>query len=83
MITVPIGSTDFSPALTMVPIGTTVTWSWDSGYYGSGHSVNFDDGAPGVDSTVTANFQRTFTVAGVYTYQCTVHPGMGGAVVVK
>ena len=73
----------FTPSEIHLVQGGAVTFAFGS----VGHNVFFDDdpaGAPanipGVsrDSTVI----RTFTTPGTYAYNCHIHPGMRGTVVV-
>lgn len=70
----------FSPAATTVPVGSTVTWTWNGA---RSHNVTFDDGtASGTQATGT--FDRTFNTAGTYNYHCTIHgAAMSGSVTVK
>jgi plastocyanin len=62
----------------------TVTWSFQS----LAHTVSWDSqpsGASVADIDITQNAQvgRDFTVAGHYTYHCSIHPGMHGTVDVQ
>jgi len=73
----------FSPARLSVVAGATVTFAFGS----VGHNVFFDNdsaGAPANIEGVNANksVQRTFTTPGTYNFDCHIHPGMHGAVVV-
>ena len=73
----------FTPANVTLTVGGTVTFAFG----GVGHNVFFDNdptGAPASIAGVNANtsVQRTFAVAGVYNYNCHIHPGMRGTVVV-
>jgi plastocyanin len=78
-----------TPALAFTPVevhllqGGTVTFAFGS----VGHNVYFDDdpdGAPdnipGVNSNATVT--RVFTKPGTYPYDCHIHPGMQGTVIV-
>jgi plastocyanin len=80
----------FDPASTTVPVGTKITWTWNScsgdGYGGQTciqHGILFDDGtASGAQSD--GSWSRTFTTAGTFKYHCTVHgAAMSGAIVVQ
>lgn len=71
----------FSPANIQVAPGTTVTWSWPSGT--DTHNVTFADGVNSGDKGAGAVFTRTFNTAGTFNYQCTLHGGMTGSVLVK
>jgi|GEM_PF-792440 len=78
---VTIDNFSFTPRVIMVPVGSTVTW------------INHDD----VPHTVTAadksysskgldtddRYTHQFTVAGVYSYFCSIHSVMTGTVVVQ
>ena len=73
----------FSPAQLTLTQGGTVTFAFGS----VGHNVYFDNdpaGAPadipGVNSNT--NVDRVFGTAGVYTFNCHIHPGMHGTVTV-
>lgn len=73
----------FTPAKVTLTVGGTITFAFG----GVGHNVFFDNdpvGAPASIDGVNANtsVQRTFAVAGVYNYNCHIHPGMRGTVVV-
>lgn len=62
-----------------------VRWVWAGGNM---HSVTFDaaSGGAGVSSPVqdSGTHERVFTVLGIYSYYCTVHPdSMRGTIVVE
>lgn len=67
----------FEPAVVEVPAGTTVTWTFTDN---TDHNVVGE----GFESDVLSDgtFTHTFTEAGTYDYQCTLHGGMRGRVVV-
>lgn len=73
----------FEPAEVTVAAGGTVTWQFG----GVPHNVWFTSGAHPPDDipelTANASVSRTFTTAGSYDYECRVHPGMTGRVIVK
>lgn len=70
----------FSPSATTVPVGTTVTWTWNGS---NQHNVTFDDGAKSA-TQASGTFDRKFDVAGTYKYHCTIHgAAMSGSVTVK
>jgi plastocyanin len=79
-ITVTDGS--FTPSATTVSVNTTVTWSFAGT---TAHNVTFDNGSVGNsgDKSNGEQFQKQFTAAGTYTYQCSLHYGMTGAVTVQ
>jgi len=77
---VSVGDNYFAPAATTVPVGTTVTWTWNGSI---SHSVTFDDGT-GSTTQATGTYTRTFTAVGTYAYHCTVHgAAMSGSVKVQ
>ena len=78
---VSVGNNVFSPANIQVAVGTTVTWTWDASAVT--HNVTFGDGVGSGDKGANATFTRTFSAAGTFQYQCTLHPGMAGSVLVK
>jgi len=62
----------------------TVTWTFQS----LAHTVTWDTQPTGasvadIDPTQNAQVARDFTVAGHYTYHCSIHPGMHGTVDVQ
>jgi plastocyanin len=73
----------FTPSTLHVNAGDQVTFSFGS----VAHNVFFDaaNGAPTNIEGLNANttVQRTFPTAGTYTYNCHIHPGMSGTVVVN
>lgn len=71
----------FAPFQVDIAAGGSVQWQFGS----VGHNVLFDNtaGAPaGIPITMGANASRTFAAKGTFNYQCTVHTGMVGVVVV-
>jgi plastocyanin len=81
------GGNRFDPANVTIPAGTTITWTWVSGF----HDVT-PGGTPGFTGSgqpVSAphTFSQTFTTPGTYLFFCTVHgtptSGMHGTIVVQ
>jgi plastocyanin len=72
----------FNPATVTVAVGDTVTFAFKN----VAHNVFFDRtaGAPTdiTDGTANANVARVFTAPGQFVYNCHIHPGMRGTVVV-
>jgi plastocyanin len=80
-----VQNNSFSPSSTTVPVGTTVTWTWNSctgdGYGGqmcTDHSVVFDNGGrSNAPLQSEGTFSSTFSTPGTYGYHCSVHGGVG------
>ncbi|HYV99474.1 MAG TPA: Ig-like domain-containing protein [Gemmatimonadaceae bacterium] len=74
-------SNQFVPSLVDIARGGTVTWTFQAT-----HNVTFSNttgGAPqGISDTSTGSVSRTFATSGTFTYECTIHAGMRGTVVV-
>jgi plastocyanin len=72
----------FSPAQVTIRVGQTVLYDFPADQ----HNVIFANrtGKP-ADIPVTSNTQvtRTFSTAGTFPYECTLHPGMNGTVIVN
>jgi len=73
----------FEPGVLTVAPGESVTFS----FQGVGHNVFFDakTGAPTDIPQILSNttVARTFSATGSFGYECHVHPGMRGTVVVQ
>ncbi len=74
----------FDPASLTVAVGTTVSFTFES----TQHNVTFNAAAngrpadiPGLNSNTTIT--RQFNTAGTFAYQCTIHAGMTGTVIVQ
>ncbi|MGH7462040.1 MAG: cupredoxin domain-containing protein [Longimicrobiales bacterium] len=71
----------FQPNSADIALGGTVTWVFQS----VTHNVTFASGTgvPGnIGNTTNASVSRTFSTAGTFTYDCTLHAGMTGRVIV-
>jgi plastocyanin len=68
----------FSPMSVSIPVGGTVTWSFEDG--GLPHDVQFSSFHSGAKTA--GSFAHTFDAPGSYTYHCSIHPWMTGTVVV-
>jgi plastocyanin len=72
----------FNPGTVTVGVGDTVVYA----FKGVAHNVFFDRvaGAPAdiADGTANASVVRVFTAPGQFVYNCHIHPGMRGTVVV-
>ena len=74
----------FTPGNVAIGVGGTVTFTFGD----VAHNVFFDNapaGAPDAIPGANANMSqaRTFTTAGTFEYNCHIHPGMKGTVVVS
>jgi plastocyanin len=73
----------FTPNSITVPVGGSVTFAFGS----IAHNVFFDNAAQGAPSNIgdksNASVTLTFNSAGTYVYNCHLHPGMQGTVVVQ
>ncbi len=72
----------FAPPNIQVTGGATVTWTWTGSV---GHNVTFASSSITSRATQTTGTHQAVmpTAAGVYTYQCTIHPStMQGSVTV-
>jgi plastocyanin len=80
--TVQVLDNAFEPSTITIAPGGRVTWAWNGQ---NPHNVVFDPGS-GVNSSAiqtSGAFDITFSNSGTYNYQCTIHPGMTGTVVVR
>ncbi|OGI16584.1 MAG: hypothetical protein A3J63_01910 [Candidatus Moranbacteria bacterium RIFCSPHIGHO2_02_FULL_40_12b] len=69
----------FSPAELKIKVGTTVTWT-------NNDSVSHSIKSAAFNSAVLANgdsFQFKLDKAGIYDYQCGIHPSMQGKIIVE
>jgi plastocyanin len=76
-------SNDFTPPFLVIARGGTVSWT----FTGRNHNVTFagTTGAPANIPTTSNSptpVPRTFATAGTFDYNCTLHAGMTGTVVV-
>ena len=74
----------FTPATMRIRVGQKVTWKWADGPYVDHnlHSVG-KNRFPGATARKTGIHTVRFTRRGTYRYQCTLHPGMTGRVIVS
>ena len=71
----------YQPKTATVPAGQAITWTWQD--EGNQHSVTADDGS--FDSCLHNagyTFTVTFAKPGTYTYRCSIHSQMTGAITV-
>jgi|SoiMethySBSTD1v2_1073268.scaffolds.fasta_scaffold229622_3 plastocyanin len=74
----------FTPAIVNLAVGGTIEFDFGS----VPHNVYFDDAPPGAPANITApsfstRVDRTFLTPGRYVYNCHLHPGMSGVIVVQ
>jgi plastocyanin len=80
--TVSMPGFSFTPFTTTINVGGTVTFEFPA----EPHNVIFVKvtGAPAdIQETTNRSVSRTFPVAGSFSYDCMLHPGMSGVVVVR
>ena len=78
--TVTLGPSSFSPQSVDIAVNGTVTWNNTSGVI---HNVNFAAGSiSDIGDHSSGSTARTFGSVGTFDYQCTLHAGMTGTVVV-
>jgi len=76
----------FSPSPLQIARGDTIRFIFSVAPDGDGHDVTFDakTGAPAnIPVTKSGTIARVFTTSGSFHYNCFVHPGMSGDVVVQ
>lgn len=71
---------EFEPEELTVDVGDEVTWAWTERL---AHNVVANDKTFESDVLSTGTFTHTFTEAGEYPYECTLHPGMEGVIIVE
>ncbi len=78
---VAIANFAFTPSSISVRVGTRVTWT--NRQPDIQHTVTADDGSFGSALLSTGvSFSHVFTVAGTYSYHCSIHTDMTGTVTV-
>jgi plastocyanin len=70
----------FTPVVTAVPVGTTVTWTNKDDVPHNVVSTEKKFASPVLDTD--EKFSHTFEAAGTFKYYCSIHPKMTGQVVV-
>ncbi len=74
-------SSQFNPTTLNVSANTSVTFT----FFTTTHNVSFDvvAGRPAdIGNSSGTSVARTFATQGTFTFNCTLHPGMSGSVVV-
>ena len=80
----------YSPTKVTITKGSAVNWVWSKTNFDT-HNVTLIRGPKGVktskftsiDGSRGLHFKRTFTTPGTYHFECTIHPSMNVAVIVK
>jgi plastocyanin len=77
-----IRNSAFSPATITVAANTAITWTNKDGM---SHTVTSDTGNELDSGNIPANgtWSHTFSIAGTYSYHCTIHPSMKATVKVN
>ncbi|HEY7569046.1 MAG TPA: plastocyanin/azurin family copper-binding protein [Gemmatimonadaceae bacterium] len=80
-VTASSASNIFQPQIVGVARGGTVTWSFST----VEHNVTFSGGGSpaNIPNTVNSSVSRTFGTAGNFPYDCSIHAGMTGTVIVR
>jgi plastocyanin len=79
-------SSAFSPNFLQIAQGDTVRFNIVPAANGEGHDVTFDaqSGVPAnIKVTLNGVIPRVFSTKGTFHYNCFVHPGMSGDIVVQ
>jgi len=80
-------SNRFEPSQVTIPVGTTVTWRWVSGFHNVMPSGDPTFDGSGNPVSAPHTFSHTFNSAGSYLYFCIVHGspdgGMRGTILVQ
>ena len=81
--TVAVLDNSFAPRTVTIQVGGGVLWTWNGN---APHNVVFAP-ASGIDGSPVLNtpaqFEVRFNNPGTYPYECTLHGGMTGTVIVK
>jgi plastocyanin len=70
----------FFPTNVTVQAGAIVAWSNQDS---TSHTTTGDNNLWNANLGPGGSYQRTFPTAGTFSYQCTLHPGMSGTVIVQ
>jgi plastocyanin len=77
----------FSPSFVTIAVGDTVRFNFAGGSDAMGHDVTFNatpaSHPANIVVTKTGTVSRVFTNRGTFHYNCFVHPGMSGDVMVQ
>jgi plastocyanin len=82
-VTADAGGYSFTPDRVIIAQNGTVTWQFGA----LEHNVTFLGTAPGTPQSIGNSYgvqvSRTFTAKGNFSYQCSIHAGMNGEVLVR
>jgi plastocyanin len=87
--TEPVPVDVFTPGLVFSPFSTTIAAGGSVRFHitGDEHNVIFSTAVPGAPPDINVvkdqTVSRTFSIRGTFPYDCTVHPGMSGEIVVR
>lgn len=71
----------FTPAVITIPLGATVQWNNNDSVT---HTITADDGSFNSGNIASkSNYTHSFSTAGTFKYQCSIHEGMTGTVIVR
>ena len=71
----------FAPAVITIPLGATVHWNNNDSVT---HTITADDGSFNSGNIASkSNYTHSFSTAGTFKYQCSIHEGMTGTVIVR
>ena len=74
----------FEPRTLTVPVGTTVTWvNHDVAPHTATHRSFGDEPFDTGNMPTSVKYSHTFRTPGTYSYQCALHQGMTGTIVVR
>jgi plastocyanin len=76
--TVKLKDLKFNPDEVTIKAGEAVKWEWDENVLHNVHGDDFES-----PNTPDGPYQHRFKKAGTYEYQCTLHAGMTGKVIVE
>ena len=78
-VQIDVQSNFFMPGTATLNLGDMITWTWSDGNHTT-TSVNIPEGAPMWDQPINSSsvsYSYTPSVAGTYTYECSIHATMG------
>lgn len=73
----------FNKPVVRIHPGARVTWSWEDPYTNHNIHSRRSPRFKGASTRQKGTYTVRFTKQGTYRYECTIHPGMYGTVVVK